>query len=44
MHYLTRDKASGEGGVFEKMGLISLPPDVRAEMRRNARTLRRFTR
>jgi phosphate transport system substrate-binding protein len=44
MHYITRDKASGEGGVFEKMGLISLPPDVRAEMRRNARTLRRFTR
>lgn len=44
MHFITREKAAGEGGAFEKMGLIALPDDERAEMRRNARTLRRFSR
>ena len=44
MHFITREKAAGEGGAFEQMGLIALPDDERAEMRRNARTLRRFSR
>ncbi len=44
MHFVTRDKAAGEGGLFEQMGLIALPDEDRAEMRRTARTLRRFER
>src|SRR5438270_4583113 len=44
MHFITREKAAGEGGAFEQMGLIALPDDERAEMRRIARTLQRFSR
>lgn len=44
MEVITREKTVGEGGIFERLGLIALPADERAEMRRNARTLRRFSR
>jgi phosphate transport system substrate-binding protein len=44
MQFITREKAAGEGGAFERMGLIALPDEDRAAMRRTVRTLRRFTR
>jgi phosphate transport system substrate-binding protein len=44
MNYVTSEPVAAEGGIFEQMGLVALPGDERAEMRRNARTLRRFSR
>lgn len=42
MGEIVSDRASGEGGYFEKLGVVSLAPDDRRKQREAVRRLRRF--
>jgi phosphate transport system substrate-binding protein len=44
MTEITKEDAMGEGGYFEKLGLIAFPEDTRDQMRRNVARLIRFKR
>lgn len=44
MAEITKEEAMGDGGYFEKLGLVAFPADTRDEMRRNVARLTRFKR